>query len=134
VEAFEMPMIGFCSGCNRFVQLSLHGECPHGHPRSRLRNVRDGLLSDMPVAKTPVHPRSAEQAALAAHDSIYAKVAGKAIIILPVAVVLAWGIWSGMEQFSGSNISFVAKLGWALLSLAMTIGGAFLLAGRRRHR
>lgn len=131
-----MPKIAYCNDCNRYVQLSHQGECPDGHPRSALRDVRDGLLSDAPVIKPAIAARTDEEAIIASYDHWFAKVAGKAIIILPVAVILAWGIWSGMEEFSGSGMSWMAKLSWSLVSLAVTIGGAFFFSrmGRRRRR
>ena len=128
-----MPRIAFCSGCNRYIQLTPDGVCREGHPRSALRDVREGALDSAPIIKAAVAAPTAEQAALASYDSIFAKVAGKAIIIVPVALILGWGIWSGVEEFSGSDMPFVAKLGWSLLSLAMTVGGAFMWS-RMRHR
>jgi hypothetical protein len=128
-----MPRIAFCRGCNRYIQLTPEGECREGHPRSALRDVRDGMLDQAPVIGTAVAAPTAEQAALSHYDSIGAKVAGKAIVIVPVALVVAWGLWTGMEEFSGSGMPWIAKLGWALFSLALTVGGAFLFAGSRRR-
>jgi len=132
-----MPKTAFCSGCNRYVQLSPEGECREGHPRSALRDVREGTLQSAPAVRaTAAAPApSAELAAIASYDNIFAKLAGKAIIVAPVALILAWGIWSGMAEFGGSGMSWIAKLFWSLFSLALTVGGAFFWAGlhKRRH-
>ncbi|MDR3686020.1 MAG: hypothetical protein P4L93_03550 [Coriobacteriia bacterium] len=132
-----MPRTAFCSSCNRYVQLSPEGECTEGHPRSALRDVREGSLQSAPDLRTAASTAmpSAELAAIASYDNIFAKLAGKAIIIAPVALILAWGIWSGMAEFGGSGMSWIAKLFWSLFSLLLTVGGAFLYAGlhKRRH-
>ena len=100
-----------------------------------LRDVREGILEAAPVARPAAAPApSAELAAIASYDNVFAKVAGKAIIIAPVALILAWGIWSGMAEFGGSGMSWIAKLFWSLFSLALTVGGAFFYAGFHKRR
>jgi hypothetical protein len=131
-----MPKTAFCSGCNRYVQLSPEGECREGHPRSALRDVREGTLQSAPVVRTAVAAPapSAELAAIASYDNIFAKLAGKAIIIVPVALIVGWGIWSGMAEFDGSGMSWFTKLLWSLGSLALTVGGVFFFAGLHKRR
>ena len=130
-----MPKTAFCSGCNRYVQLTPEGECREGHARSNLRDVREGTLASAPVVKQAASPGpSPELAAIASYDNIFAKLAGKAIIIVPIAVVLWWGIWSGMAEFDGSGMSWVAKLGWSVGSLVVTVGGVFFWARIRKRR
>jgi hypothetical protein len=130
-----MPKTAFCSGCNRYVQLTPEGECREGHARSNLRDVREGTLASTPVVKPAASPApSPELAAIASYDNIFAKLAGKAIIIVPIAVVLWWGIWSGMAEFDGSGMSWMAKLGWSVGSLVVTVGGVFFWARIRKRR
>ncbi|HEY5540262.1 MAG TPA: hypothetical protein VIL41_02280 [Coriobacteriia bacterium] len=129
-----MPRIAHCSGCARYVQLTPQGECPEGHPRSMLRDVREGTLAAAPTVGVATSAPSAEEATFREYDSVFAKVVGKAVVILPIAAVLAFGLWTGVEQFQGSYMSFGAKLGWSVLSLTMTVGAAFLWFGlRKRH-
>ena len=118
----EMPKIAFCAGCNRYVQLTPTGDCREGHPRSSLRDVREGTLDAAPTAAVPSTPRTAEQAAMASYDSPLVKLAGIAIVMVPIALVLGWGIWTGMEEFSGAGMSVWTKLGWSVASLALTFG------------
>jgi hypothetical protein len=128
-----MPRIAFCSGCGRYIQLTLEGECREGHPRSALRDVREGTLDAAPVVGVAAPVCTAEEATFREYDSLLAKVVGKAIIIIPVTLVLAFGLWTGMVQLPGFHMSIWARLGWSVFSLVMTVGGAFLLYGRRRR-
>ena len=128
-----MSVIAHCSGCGRYVELTHMGECPDGHPRSALRDIREGKLSAAPVVRTASSVAVAEHAAFRAYDNPITKIIGKAIIIVPIALVLGFGLWTGMLQPPGVHMSFWTRLGWSVFSLAMTVGGAFMIA-RRRHR
>ena len=126
-----MAQVGYCNGCGRYVQLAQDGSCPDGHPRSALRDIRQGGLADAPVVGVNRVVRS--QPGLREYDSAFAKVLGKAIVIVPVALIVAFGVWTGYEQFSGSGMSFAAKLGLSVLSLAATVGLSFIFV-RPKHR
>jgi hypothetical protein len=117
-------MVGYCSSCNRYVEL-IDGRCPAGHPRSELRDVHEGLLEQAPVVG------SARRSEYRDEGGIAAQVLGKGVVIVPVALIVAWGLWSGFQEF-GPGMSFWAKLGWSVLSLAMTVGGAFMYTGMHR--
>ena len=121
-----MPKIAYCNSCGRYVQLTEVGEvCPAAHPRSELRDVHEGALETS---------REGTQSVPLYRDEggILAQVIGKAIVLVPVGLVVAWGLWTGYEQF-GPGLSVWAKLGWSVLSLASTVGLAFLFARRRGH-
>jgi len=126
-----VAQVGYCSSCGRYVQLAEGGGCPDGHPRSALRDVRQGSLADAPVVGVNRVVPSA--AGFQEYDGAFAKVLGRAIVIVPVALIVAFGLWTGYEQFSGWGMSFAAKLGLSVLSLAATVGLAFLFV-RPKHR
>jgi hypothetical protein len=102
------------------------GVCPSAHPRSDLRDVHEGYL-EVPgegVGNTPIYRDE---------GGFLAQVIGKGIVLVPVGLIVAWGLWTGYEQF-GPGLSVLAKLGWSVLSLITTVGLAFLFSGKRRHR
>jgi len=61
-------------------------------------------------------------------------VIGKAFVIVPVAAILAFGLWTGYEQGVGSGMSAGAALLMSLGSLALTIGITFVWASMRRRK
>lgn len=127
-----MSRIAYCSGCGRYVELTYQSECPEGHPRSSLRDVRDGTLAAAPNVATVANAPTAEEAAFQVQNSPAVKAAGIAIIAVPVALVLIWGLYSGMAEF-GDSMAWPAKLGLSAVSLVGTIGLAFLFYRRKRR-
>jgi hypothetical protein len=131
-------MIAYCSGCSRYVELTADGVCASGHPRSALRDVRTGPLPAAAVVRpagalgvrepAPTYrddePRSAEP------NMIVARLLGWGIVVVPVSLILGWGIWTGMAQFSGS---FATKFALSIGSILLTVGGAFLFTRRTKH-
>ena len=130
-ESAHMLTIAYCSGCRRYVEVSSAGECSKGHPRSALRDLREATIESAAVLTSKAR-RVADKVPAPELESLFAQVLGKSIIIVPVAAILAFGLWSGYAQFSGSGMSFVAKVGASVLSLAFTVGSAFLFFGSRR--
>jgi len=121
-----------CSGCGRRVQLTDAGECPRGHARSMLRDVREGVLPATVRQSAATSARAVPAAErVASHDALLSQVLGKGIVIVPVALVVAFGVWTGYYQFPGSPL---VKLLFSVASLALTVGLAFLWAGIRRRR
>jgi len=120
-------MVGYCGECGSYVVLTERGTCPNGHPRSSLRGVREGSLAETPAV---AHPRRPEY-----HDDggLLAQVIGKGIIIVPVALVIGWGMWTGYEQFSGSGMSVLAKVALSFGSLVLTFGVTFMLVAMHKH-
>ena len=119
-----MSKIAYCNGCGRYVQLTEVGEvCPAAHPRSELRDVREGVIEP---------PREGAQGAQPYVDDggLLAKVIGNAVVLVPVGLVVAWGLWTGYEQF-GPGMPIWQKLGMSVVSLVTTVALAFLFAGRR---
>lgn len=123
----------YCNGCARRVQLNDAGECPNGHLRSMLRDVRDNevVASETPArakdsaAPIPVHAPSHE---------LLSMVIGKAFVWVPIAAIVAFALWTGYEQGVGSGLSVGAALLMSLGSLAITVGIAFAWAAMRRRR
>ena len=127
-----MSTNAYCSGCGRRVQVTATGECSQGHARSMLRDVREGALpADVRDAATGNARPLPTAATGASHDEVLAQVLGKGIVIVPVTLVVAFGVWTGYYQFPGSP---AIKLLLSIGSLALTVGLAFLWAGIRRKR
>ena len=122
-----MAKVGYCSGCGRYVELTARDVCPAAHPRAQLRDVHEGRLETAPIVgsrKTPAYDDG---------GGVLAQVIGKGIVLVPVGLIVGWGLWSGYEEF-GPGMSVLAKLGWSIFSLALTVGLAFLWSGmHRRH-
>ena len=127
-----MAQVGYCNECGHYVELTPQGECPEGHPRSALRGVHEGVLPEAPApSSAPAKPAAAQPERPDGEIGLFAQVLGKSIIIVPVALIVAWGMWTGYEQFSGPVI---VRLALSAGSLLLTVGVTFILVGRRRHR
>jgi hypothetical protein len=126
-EAGELAKVGYCGECGRYVELNAEGACPDGHPRSSLRDVREGCVAQAPVVG---QARAAEY-----HDEggMLAQVIGKGIVIVPVALIIGWGLLTGFERARMSGISGGMALLYAVLALAATVLGAFVQSWRRRR-
>jgi hypothetical protein len=126
-EVRKLARVGYCGECGRYVELTAEGVCPDGHPRSSLRDVREGCVAQAPSVGQVRHAEYHDQGGLVA------QVLGKGIIIVPVALIVGWGLWTGFEQFNGSGLSVGQKLLYSALSLVATVGAAFILTARHRH-
>jgi hypothetical protein len=126
-EVRELARVGYCGECARYVELTADGMCPDGHPRSALRDVREGCVAQAPVVG------KAHAAAYHDEGGMLAQIIGKGIIIVPVALIVGWGLWTGYEQFSGSGMTVGQKLLYSALSLVVTVAGAFMFTSRHRH-
>lgn len=122
-----MAMVGYCGECGSYVLLTERGTCPNGHPRSSLRGVREGSLAEVPAVAHAHRPVYRDEGGL------LAQVLGKGIVIVPIALVVGWGMWTGYEQFSGSGMSVVAKLALSFGSLVLTFGGTYVWVAMHKH-
>lgn len=126
-----MARIGYCSECGRYVRVTAEGACENSHPRSALRDVREGPLAEAPVAaaapaETPADATFREDGGLAA------QILGKAIVLVPIALVVAWGLWTGYEQFPG--MPPMVRIGLSAGSLVLTFLVAWIWFGLRKRR
>ncbi len=124
-----MPRYAHCSGCGRRVQLTADSECPNGHLRSMLRDIREGVLpADAPVAAGAPRSSGGDDD----RGELVAKLIGRSIVIVPVAAIVAFGLWTGYEQGVGSGMSIGTAIMLSVVSLGATIGGAFVWSAMRR--
>jgi hypothetical protein len=134
-----MARVGYCGECGRYVELTAQGECPVGHPRSSLRDVREGSLAEAPAVARARADREREVAetsdpALGAGAGVLAKVIGWGIVIVPVALVVGWGLWAGYEEAASNGASGWTALGISAGSLVVTSVATFAWVWIRRHR
>lgn len=136
-----MARVGYCGECGRYVELTAQGECPFGHPRSSLRDIRRGSLTEAPaVAKARVdREREAAETpdpALGAGAGALARVIGWGIVIVPVALVVGWGLWAGYAEAMSHGASGWTALGISAGSLlvtgVVTFAWAYIRLARRR--
>lgn len=129
-----MSQGAYCSGCGRRVQLTESGECPQGHLRSMLRDVREGVEPDPrpdPATGPSRRPTAVPVEQPQSHEMLSA-VIGKAFVLIPVAAILAFGLWTGYEQGVGGGMSAGIAALVSVASLVATVGMAFLWAAMRR--
>ena len=62
---------------------------------------------------------------------ILAQIIGKSVVIVPVAAVIAFGLWTGYEAYAGQGVSVLGALLLSAGSLAFTVALAFVWASRR---
>lgn len=128
-----MPQGAHCTGCARRVQLTDSGACPQGHLRSMLRDVREGVE---PVAEAPravSHPTST--ASPERSDEFLSLVLGRALVLVPVAAMLGFALWTGYLQGVDTGMSASGAVMISIVSLVATIGGAYVwwLMTRRKR-
>jgi len=119
----------YCNGCGTRVQLTEQGECPRGHLRSMLRDVREGevVATAAPGAASGAPKPAAPLGQPASHELLSA-VIGKAFVIVPLAAIVAFGLWTGYDFGVGSGMSVGLAILMSIASLAGTVGLAFVWA------
>ena len=95
-----------------------------------LRDVRTGAAP--PAPSTGIAAPTVQD--MPTSHELVAVVLGKAVIIVPVAAVLAFGLWTGYEAAARDGVSVVQALLISAGSLALTIAIAFVWASRRSGR
>lgn len=123
---------GYCEACGQWVDLTGAGDCPAGHAAEAIVRTRDGAAKREagPVPRTAV-PQLGEST-----DRL-ATVLGRALIIVPAALVLLVAILVTEPQYEGAGMS--PALAWiaAAASTVLTLGLAALwgwLRFKRRRR
>jgi hypothetical protein len=128
----------YCNGCGARVTLAETGDCPNGHARSMLRDVQDGPLQAAAIAATPhsVYPTSAEGGPnMTSRDEAAAKLIGRLTIILPAALVLVVGLYTGYA--AGIQLGQSVVVAWLGSIGSMIVTGlcvALLVWDRRRKK
>jgi hypothetical protein len=89
------------------------------------RTVRPDVRAAEPVAMPGDSPLWHE---------LLAQVIGKAVVIVPVAAVIAFGLWTGYESVAGKGVSVLQAILLSVGSLALTVGIAFVWAARRGNK
>jgi hypothetical protein len=103
-----------------------------------LRDVRDGevVVAAAPATTTGApKPGAAAPFGQPASHELLSVVIGKAFVIVPLAAIVAFGLWTGYEQGVGSGMSAGFAILMSIGSLAGTVGLAFVwarLASRKR--
>jgi len=136
-EGTGVAKSAYCSGCGRRVDLDAAGECPQGHLRSMLRDVREGVAAPAPVAPATAGQVSRPGGPPNQRGDLAGQVLGKAIIIVPALIigVIAVGITEPQYEFAGMTpaLSWVASF----FTVAITLGVAAawgVMRGRNRSR
>lgn len=126
-----MAKSAYCGGCGRRVTLTESGECPQGHIRSMLRDIREGEAPASPAQAAPARPVPAAPAD--DQDDLVAGIIGKAVVFVPLALIVAFALWTGYLQMveSGHVSTWVAVLG-SVGSLLGTVLLAVALAKKGR--
>ena len=132
-----MSRNAYCSECQTRVGLTESGECPQGHPRSALRDVREGDIAN--PARSPVKEPDGPSGPfvggpnLTRGDETAAKLIGRLIVIVPATFVLAIGLYTGYlagVQMGMSKLnSWLSSIGSMLLTGVVV---AALVWDRRR--
>lgn len=101
-----------------------------------LRDVRAGEViapDTRAAAQREPKPGAAPLGPPPSHELLSA-VIGKAFVIVPLAAVVAFGLWTGYEQGVGSGMSAGLSALLSVVSLAGTIGIAVVWARLRSHK
>ena len=101
-----------------------------------LRDVRQGVAAPVRAADsisraprgTPPPPETSRS-----HE-LFAQFIGKSVVIVPVAAIIAFGLWTGYESMAGTGVSVLGAILMSAGSLALTVGLAFVWASRRGRK
>lgn len=136
-----MPQNAYCQECSTRVTLTEAGACPNGHPRSALRDVREGAAAQAPAAPAaPVTVGGIEvvpggsSTKLTAKTGLASEIIGKGIVLIPLALILVIGLWTGYAGSRAEGLSPVLSWLSAIGSLVLTGLVVVVLAKRRRKR
>ena len=131
-----MATSAYCGGCGRRVDLTRSGECPQDHLRRMLRDVRQGVAAPAraadPISRSP--RRTPPPPDTSRSHELFAQVIGKSVVIVPVAAIVAFGLWTGYESMAGTGASVLEAILMSAGSLALTVGIAFVWASRRGRK
>ena len=100
-----------------------------------LRDVRQGA-APAPAGTQDYRPAvrwTEPSAGMSRWHELLAQVIGKSVVIVPVAAVVAFGLWTGYEAVAGKGVSVLEAVLMSVGSLALTIGLAFVWASRRSN-
>jgi hypothetical protein len=101
--------------------------------------VREGSLAEAPVVakapseRQPAHAETPEPV-LPAGTGVLAKIIGWGVVLVPIVLVVGWGLWSGFEESRSEGASVTAALGASAMWLVLGAGGTFAWAWIRRRR
>lgn len=98
------------------------------------RDVREGVAAPPRSAAPTVSAPPALSGDPSRSHEVMAQVIGKSVVILPVAAIIAFGLWTGYESVAGTGVSVLGAILMSVASLAGTIGLAFVWASRRGNK
>jgi uncharacterized membrane protein (DUF485 family) len=123
----------YCNECATRVRLSASGECPNGHPRSALRDVREGEIAPAATPSARKSDPAAGTPNLTAKEEAVAKTMGRLIIIVPAVIVLFIGLYTGyaagVEFGQSKTEAWLTSIGSMILTGVIV---ALLVWDRRR--
>jgi len=124
----------YCNECGARVVISESGECSKGHPRSALRDVREGALLPPKPSQTTQSPEpGAGSPNLTNRDEAIAKTMGRLIVVVPAAFVLFVGLYTGYAAGVYMGQSKTEAWLWSIGSMLLTgVIVALLVWDRRR--
>ncbi len=136
----------YCNECGSRVRLTESGECENGHPRSALRDVREGELDPAAIAQRtsgpavtgppPPGPDAGAPNPTRAQENVSA-VMGRLIVIVPAVLVITIGLWTvyafsrGMGQ--SQRDAWFSSIGSMLLT-GVTVAVVVWNRRRKMHR
>jgi|GEM_PF-3316939 len=94
-----------------------------------LRDIRDGVES-------PPAPRQVPAAASAAaprHDELWMGIIGKSIVLIPLALLIAFALWTGYLQVVGTGGSKTVAVLSSVGSVVAVIVAVWALSRRKKH-
>ena len=136
-----MAQNAYCNECGTRVTLAEDGTCENGHPRSALRDVREGGIVEAPRSGTPQAGSapggagaSAPRAGAPTQAPVASRVIGAVLIAVPAAFVVALALWSGYA--AGIALGQTRSGAWlsSIGSLVLTGALVALWVAKRRTR
>lgn len=125
-----------CMECGTRVELTEVGACPNGHPRSALRDVREGQVVAAQAASCAVRPSAVPERSVlpVAKEEVAANLIGKGIVIVPVAIVVIIGLWSGYAGGVAMGMSKAAAWVSSIGSLLSTGAIVWFIVWNKRRK
>jgi hypothetical protein len=124
----------YCNECGTRVPLTDVGTCIYGHPRSALRDVREGEAPSAAGASNAPSVAEVGTPNPTRSEETVSAVMGKAIVIVPSVLVIVIGVWTGYAAGIAFGQSKGEAFMWSVASMLLTAGIVAVLVWDRRRK
>jgi len=124
-----MSKHAYCSGCGAYVALEPGDVCPQAHPRSMLRDIREGAAPQARSASAATHADPPLDP-----NEMLTDVIAKTVVIVPALLLLGIVVFFSVAQSNAMGLTGPMMWLSGIGSAAVTILAAFGWGMYRRRK